>query len=68
MISPSKLPWPHAVNVVAIDAFRLRVQMNDGRHILLDLGPLVRRRDAYWRLRQSRNFRQAGVDPLGGIC
>ncbi len=42
--------------------------MDDGRCLTLDLGPLIQRRDAYWRLRQDRYFRQVSLDPLGGIC
>ena len=42
--------------------------MADGRHLHLDLAPLIQRREAYWRLRQERYFCQVGIDPLGGIC
>ena len=52
MNSPIKTPWPQAVSVVALEQRRLCVQMNDGREIMLDLDPLVHRRDVYWRLRQ----------------
>ncbi len=68
MNSLIKTPWPQAVSVVALEQRRLCVQMSDGREIMLDLYPLVQRRDVYWRLRQDRYFRQVSVDPLGGIC
>jgi len=42
--------------------------MHDGRSLFLDLSDLIARRDASWRLRQSRYFRQASVDELSGIC
>jgi len=68
MNSQSKTPWPRAVSVIALEQQKLRVQMDDGHEIVLDLAPLVQRRDVYWRLRQDRYFRQASLDPLGGIC
>lgn len=64
---PVNTPWPRALKVVALEHRRLWVQMSDGRQILLDLSTLVQHRDAYWRLRQDRYFRQVGIDPLGGI-
>ena len=67
MNSLNNTPWPRALRVVALEHRRLWVQMNDGRDIVLDLAPLIQRRDAYWRLRQERYFRQVGIDPLGGI-
>jgi hypothetical protein len=65
---PTKTPWNKAIDAVALDQHRLRVQMDDGRRIILDLGPLIHRHDAYWRLRRNRYFRRVNVDPLGGIC
>ncbi len=63
-----KMPWPQAVEVTPLADFQLRVLMHDGRTLILDLADLISRRDAYWRLRQYRYFRQADVDELGGIC
>ncbi|RJP38144.1 MAG: DUF2442 domain-containing protein [Desulfobacteraceae bacterium] len=65
---PLKTPWNRAVNVTAIEQYRLRVQMDDGRVMTLDLAPLICRHDAYWRLRQNRYFRMVSIDPIGGIC
>ena len=36
--------------------------------MFLDLETLIRQRNAYWRLRQSRYFSMVSVDILGGIC
>ncbi|WP_084604552.1 DUF2442 domain-containing protein [Desulfonatronum thioautotrophicum] len=68
MSSAVETPWPRAVAVTPLADFQLRVRMHDGRTLFLDLSDLIARRDAYWRLRQSRYFRQATVDELGGIC
>ena len=48
--------------------FRLEVELRSGETVFLDLEMLIRQRDAYWRLRQSRYFAMVSVDPLGGIC
>ncbi len=60
--------WPRAIQVMSLPDQRLRVNLDDGRSLTLNLGPLIQRRDAYWRLRQDRYFRQVSLDPLGGIC
>ncbi|WP_407637355.1 DUF2442 domain-containing protein [Desulfonatronum thiodismutans] len=67
MRSTVKTPWPQAVEVTPLSDFQLRVLMHDWRTLILDLADLIARRDAYWRLRQYRYFRQAAVDELGGI-
>lgn len=68
MNSPVEIAWPRAVEVVPLEQHRLRVRMDDGGLLILDLQPLIERREAYWRLRQDRYFRQVSLDPLGGIC
>jgi|GEM_PF-861872 len=68
MSLPNETPWPRAVGVVPLAERKLRVRMDDGRVLILDLGGLIRRRDAYWRLRRDRYFRRVAVDPLGGVC
>ena len=60
------LPW--ARHVTPLPPFRLKVEMRSGETVFLDLETLIRQRDAYWRLRQSRYFAMVSVDPLGGIC
>ena len=47
---------------------RLEVELRSGETVFLDLEKLIRHRDAYWRLRQSRYFSMVSVDPLGRIC
>jgi hypothetical protein len=46
----------------------LRVGLASGDELLLDLSDLLDRREAYWRLRHGRYFRQVAIDPLGGLC
>ena len=57
-----------AMQVKPLDNYCLKVWLADGAELILDMGPLIHQREAYWRLRQERYFRQADVDPLGGIC
>ena len=61
-------PWRRATQVLPLPDHRLQVLLDDGRCLTLDLGTLIQQRDAYWRLRQERYFRQVRLDPLGGIC
>ena len=39
----------------------------EGKEIKLDLTPLIENREAFWRLKNFRYFRNVGIDPLGGI-
>ena len=39
----------------------------EGKQIKLDLTPLIENREAFWRLKNFRYFRNVGIDPLGGI-
>jgi hypothetical protein len=41
--------------------------MEDGEILALDLSPLLKSRDVFWRLRAFRYFRQVAIDPLGGL-
>ena len=59
---------PGARYVSPLPPHRLRVELRSGETLFLDLDALIRQRDAYWRLRQSRYFAMVSVDPLGGIC
>jgi len=68
MNSPTDFPWPRVIQVDPLDRQRLRVRLSSGEERLLDLTDLLDRREAYWRLRQPRYFRQVGIDPLGGLC
>jgi hypothetical protein len=36
--------------------------------MLLDLKHMIMNKELYWRLKHPRYFRQAKIDPLGGIC
>ena len=68
MNSPTEFPWPRVIQVDPLDHQRLRVRLASGEERLLDHTDLLARREAYWRLRQPRYFRQVGIDPLGGLC
>ena len=68
MSSPTDFSWPKVVEVEPLGEKRLRVRFASGAQLLLDLGDLIERREAYWRLRHSRYFHQVAIDPLGGLC
>jgi hypothetical protein len=68
MNSALETPWPRVVAATPLEQRRVRVLLNSGEQWLIDLDPLIQRRDAYWRLRQDRYFRQVGIDPLGALC
>ena len=59
---------PGARQVSPLPPYRLEVELRSGETVFLDLETLIRQRDAYWGLRQSRYFAMVSVDPLGGIC
>ena len=59
---------PGARQVSSLPPYRLEVELRNGQTMFLDLEALIRQRDAYWKLRQSRYFAMVSVDPLGGIC
>ena len=59
---------PRALRVILLPPHRLKGNLRSGETVSLDLETLIRQRNAYWRLRQSRYFPMVGVDPLGGIC
>ena len=60
--------FPGARHVSPLPPYRLEVELRSGETVFLDLETLIRQRDAYWRLRQSRYFAMVSVDPLGRIC
>lgn len=68
MNSPIECPWPRVVEVTPLTQGQLKVRLANGQDWRLDLAPLIAARDAYWRLRQHRYFRQVGIDPLGALC
>ena len=59
---------PGARQVSPLPPYQLEVELRSGETVFLDLEALIRQRDVYWRLRQSRYFSMVSVDPLGGIC
>ncbi|MEI7695361.1 MAG: DUF2442 domain-containing protein [Chlorobium sp.] len=61
-------PWVQVVEVMPLSGQRLKVRLTNNKELTLNLGPLIQSRDAYWRLRQERYFRQVSIDPIGGIC
>lgn len=68
MSSPTEFPWPRVTHVQPEGESRLRVELDTGQRLLLDLAGLLAQREAYWRLRHPRYFRQVAIDPLGGLC
>ena len=59
---------PGGSNVSPLSLYRLEVELGSGETVFLDLETIIRQRDAFWRLRQSRYFLMLSMDPLGGIC
>ena len=59
---------PGARQVSPLPPYQLEVETRSGETVFLDLETLIRQRDVYWRLRESRYFSMVSVDPLGGIC
>lgn len=53
--------------VRAAPPYTLYVTKQDDQEIELDLTPLIETREAFWRLKNFRYFRNVGIDPLGGI-
>jgi hypothetical protein len=68
MNSAVDTPWPQVLEATPLEQHRLRVLLKNGERWLIDLAPLIQRRENYWRLRQERYFRQVGIDPLGALC
>jgi hypothetical protein len=53
--------------VRAMPPYTLYVTKQDEQEIELDLTPLIETREAFWRLKNFRYFRNVGIDPLGGL-
>ncbi|WP_082674711.1 DUF2442 domain-containing protein [Thiohalocapsa sp. ML1] len=68
MSSAVETPWPRVVEAKPLEHHRVEVSLASGERWTIDLEALIQRRDAYWRLRRHRYFRQVGVDPLGALC
>ncbi len=68
MSSSIEWPWPRVVFVTAKEPWRLFVRLDDGRELLLDIGPLVERHQSLWRLRYGRYFQKVRIDELGALC
>ncbi|MGB7512349.1 MAG: DUF2442 domain-containing protein [Pelodictyon phaeoclathratiforme] len=68
MNSLLKTPWVQVVEVISLSGMKLKVRLTNGQELTLNLEPLIESRDAYWRLRQEKYFRQVSIDPIGGIC
>jgi len=67
MNSVVEMPWPRVIQVTPLEQHRLSIVLATGEQWLLDLDPLIQRRDIYWRLRQDRYFQQVEIDPLGAL-
>jgi Protein of unknown function (DUF2442) len=67
MNSATDYPVKQIIQVRAEEPYTLYVMRQDGQEIELDLTPLIETREAFWRLKNFRYFRNAGIDPLGGL-
>ncbi len=68
MNSLLETPWVQVVEVLPLSGLRLKVRLTNGQELTLNLEALIQSRDAYWRFRQERYFRQVSIDPIVGIC
>ena len=67
MNSATDYPVKQITQVRAAPPYTLYVTKKDGQEIELDLTPLIETREAFWRLKNFRYFRNVDIDPLGGI-
>ncbi|MEI7841042.1 MAG: DUF2442 domain-containing protein [Methylococcaceae bacterium] len=67
MNSATDYPVKQITQVRAEEPYTLYVTRQDGQEIELDLTPLIETREAFWRLKNFRYFRNVDIDPLGGI-
>jgi hypothetical protein len=67
MTSQVKTPWLKATSVIPLEDFRLQVELENGQEMILNLKKPIQNREHYWRLKNPRYFRQAQIDPLGGV-
>jgi len=68
MNSQVKTPWIKAITVQPLDDYQLHIVLENGDQMLLELKPLIEKKECYWRLKNPRYFRQVKTDLLGGIC
>ena len=68
MNSAVRTSWKKATRVLPDRNYRLHILMEDGKKLDLNLTPLITSREAFWRLKNFRYFRQVSIDPLGGLC
>lgn len=47
--------------------YLLYATLQNGQEVKFDLTPLIENREAFWRLKNFRYFRNVAIDPLGGI-
>jgi hypothetical protein len=67
MNSVIKTPWLKPVSVKSIENYSLKVIWEDGTDNIIYIGELIKKREAFWRLRNPRYFKQVQIDPIGGI-
>ncbi|OQY27010.1 MAG: hypothetical protein B6244_11785 [Candidatus Cloacimonetes bacterium 4572_55] len=67
MNSRLKTPWIKVTSVSPKENFRLELKWEDGKQSQVSLQSQIEKRDILWRLRNPRYFKQAAVDPLGGV-
>ncbi len=67
MNSQVKTPWAKVTSVIPLEDYRLEIMLESGQQMVLALKDLIERKENYWRLKNTRYFRQVKIDPLGGI-
>jgi len=68
MNSAINTPWKKATGAEPLEGYLLRMTMENDEELVLDLTPLITKRESFWRLKNFRYFRKVAVDPLGGLC
>lgn len=68
MNSKAEFPWPRVLTVEPLSDYKIRITIAGQENFLLNLKNLIMKRDAYWRLRKEKYFRQVGIDSAGALC
>ena len=69
MNSIIKTPWKKVIKILANkdSNYKINLIMEDRNNLELDLTPLIKNNNNFWRLKTLRYFKQVTIDPLGGL-
>ena len=69
MNSTVKTPWAKVTKVTINQErqYHLYIMVDDRNQFEVNLTDLINSREAFWRLKTPRYFKQVDVDPLGGL-